>query len=165
MRMNGSNTPLTYGKLLKQQKTSLFPFPEPQGGGGLPYVGLLHENASAAEHINGRLYKRGASTGVTAGILDQHKAACNMKDDKHVSGDKPSDEYLFIPDTSELFAARGDSGSVVYDFKGGIVGLLNRGQEPINSGKGYAIITPIELVFEDVKSFLGDEAEIRIAQE
>ncbi|KAF5631333.1 hypothetical protein F25303_9705 [Fusarium sp. NRRL 25303] len=157
---------LTYGKLLKQQKTSLFPFPEPRGGSGLPYVGLLHEKASASQHTNGRLYKRGSSTRVTAGILDEHKAACTMTDDMHVSGGNPSTEYLFIPSKHlPVFALRGDSGSVVYDFKGGIVGLLHRGQEPNNSKTPYAIITPIELVFEDIKSFLGDQAEIRIAEE
>ncbi|KAF5243254.1 hypothetical protein FANTH_8263 [Fusarium anthophilum] len=154
----------TYGKSLKQQKTSLFPHPETQGGGGLPYVGTLHEQASAAEPTNGRLHKRGSSTDVTAGVLDQHKAACIIKDDKHVSGDNPSNEDLFISDTVKLFSARGDSGPIVYDFKGGVVGLLHRGQIPTNSEKPFPTITPIELVFEDIKSFLEDEAEIRIAE-
>ncbi|KAF5976233.1 hypothetical protein FBULB1_7008 [Fusarium bulbicola] len=157
---------LGFSKLLKAQKTSLFPYTEPQGGGRLPYVGTFNQKASAAEPTNGRPYKRGSSTRVTARVLDRRKAACIMKDNKHVSGDNPSNKYLFISNTVKLFATRGDAGwSIVYDFERGVVGLLHRGQMPTNSKKPHAIITPIGLVFEDIKSFLGDEAEIRIAED
>ncbi|KAF5968509.1 hypothetical protein FCOIX_11358 [Fusarium coicis] len=64
------------------------------------------------------------------------------------------------------FWAPGDSGSVVFDERAGIVGLMIRGHQNNNSyNHGYGYVTPIEYVFKDIKDLLkGHVLDIRIAE-
>ncbi|KAF4345316.1 hypothetical protein FBEOM_720 [Fusarium beomiforme] len=142
----------TFDKPLKQQKNSLLPLPQPKGGSTLPYTETL--------------YKKGSRTGVTKGSFYDLKASCQLKDDDHVSP-RPSNEFIFMSDSAkDVFAAPGDSGSIAYDSTGAVLGLLHRGHQPNGTNdEPYAYVTPIELIFKDIKEFLNDDAEIRIVEE
>ncbi|KAF4980042.1 hypothetical protein FZEAL_3904 [Fusarium zealandicum] len=122
------------------------------------------------------VWKVGTATGPTTGEFHQLKADVCLTDDKHIWKDDKdllagcSSEYLFQPtdtdtDMNTIFAAPGDSGSVVFDDEGGVVGLLCRGQRPNGStDRGFACVTPIEHVFQDIKDFSkGQITGIRIA--
>lgn len=66
-----------------------------------------------------------------------------------------SAEYIFCGapacPTRSFAEQRGGAGAVVYDRKGGILGLVAAGQVPQQSKQGYPIVTPIEDIFEDIK--------------
>ncbi|GKU08174.1 unnamed protein product, partial [Fusarium langsethiae] len=129
---------------------------------------LKNATQSISEKTRGqrcfRAFKLGATTGATAGTFHEVKMDVQLKDDRHLK--RPvSSEYVFQPRGRPRFAARGDSGSAVYDDQGCIVGLLFTGQVPINgpdSGVGY--VTPIEYVFKDIMdTFKGEITDIRVA--
>ncbi|KAK0705449.1 hypothetical protein B0H67DRAFT_499264, partial [Lasiosphaeris hirsuta] len=63
------------------------------------------------------------------------------------------------------FATHGDSGSVVWDKEGRVVGLLFTGQAPQGSAAStLAYVTPIHDVLEDIMKFSqGAIKEIRLA--
>lgn len=99
-----------------------------------------------------------------------------MAEDAHVkrfmAKDYKSTEYVVQPvlmdsDGRLKFCAPGDSGSVVFDSDGGVLGLFFRGSKPLNSADdGYGLVTPIELVFQDIIAFSkGGITEIRVAED
>ena len=116
------------------------------------------------------VYKYGVATGYTSGTYHRYKVDCRIRHDKYM-GMRPSGEFLFVPhETLEiggtpLFASNGDSGSVVFNRLGYVIGLLFTGQKPKEStDTGYALITPIEDVFADIKKFAdGAITDIRIS--
>ena len=114
-----------------------------------------------------KIFKYGARTGLTPGFYHNFKTKCRLQHDQHAGMDmKPSDEYVFIPtevgyervmdeywNTDPMFSKDGDSGAVVYDESGNVLGLLYTGQTPKEAGsRGYAIITPIEDILADIKA-------------
>lgn len=143
----------TFGMILKDQSRSI-------------------EDLSGVEwSSNGSsVYKVGATTRATT--AESHKAVdtVTLIDDKHLKV-PPSKELAFGPkkhyDNHGVlkFCAHGDSGSVVFDDRGGIVGLLFRGHRNNKSfDDGYGYVTPIEHVFQDIKDFSkGQITDIRIA--
>ncbi|KAG5655703.1 hypothetical protein KAF25_009202 [Fusarium avenaceum] len=114
------------------------------------------------------VYKLGTTSGATCGEFHEFKPDVNLLDDRHL-GNILSTEYVFQQEdvgSGQLFAEPGDSGSVVFDFYGGVVGLVFRGLRPSNDQTvGHAYVTPIEHVFKHIKeSSKGKIVDIRIAQ-
>lgn len=120
-------------------------------------------------------YKRGATTGFTVGKLSVLKTDCTIIEEKHLglgtreSPARPSrysTEYIFCGAEAapiRSFAEQGDSGAAVYDQEGRILGIVFRGQMPQQSRQGYAMVTPIEDVFEDIKKLSeGKVEDIRV---
>lgn len=133
------------GSILKDQSTTIGP--------GNP------------EHV----WKVGATTGPTTATYNNHTVECRLSDDSYLKNDIKnylSTEYIFQSHDGVKFCAPGDSGSAVWDENGGIVGLFFRGHS-INKSfdDGFGLVTPIELVFEDIKQFSkGTITEIRVAK-
>ncbi|XEV05221.1 hypothetical protein FSHL1_010508 [Fusarium sambucinum] len=120
-----------------------------------------------------RVWKVGATTGPTIGEFHKTKSSCTMAEDKHLKGKIPhyaTSEYVYQPaivaGTGKKFCAAGDSGSVVFDKQGAVVGLFLRGSRVTNSfDGGHGLVTPIEHVFRDIRDFSrGAITEIRIAR-
>ncbi|KAG7412947.1 hypothetical protein Forpe1208_v008455 [Fusarium oxysporum f. sp. rapae] len=114
-------------------------------------------------------WKLGATTGATAGEFHEVKFQVDLADDRHLKV-QTSTEYAFQSSHPSIggFGFRGDSGSIVYDERGGIVGLMFRGQVLNTSAQSSALIyvTPIEHVFNSIKgAHRKDEIEdIRVAE-
>ncbi|KAF5620778.1 hypothetical protein F52700_11104 [Fusarium sp. NRRL 52700] len=111
-------------------------------------------------------WKLGATTGATAGEFHEIRFQVDLADDRYL-GVETSTEIAFQSLDTNIgpFSSRGDSGSVVYDESGGIVGLVFRGQVVNNGGKPLVYVTPIEHVFSSIKgAHRKDEIEdIRVA--
>ncbi|KAM0243127.1 hypothetical protein ACHAP5_006917 [Fusarium lateritium] len=112
-------------------------------------------------------FKLGTTTGATCGQFHEFKSSVSLLADRHL-GTIISDEYVFQYGASkpgELFAGPGDSGSVVFDDFGGVIGLLFGGLRPNNSARECVYVTPIEHVFKHIKeSSKGKITNIRVAQ-
>ncbi|KAL4732234.1 hypothetical protein ACLX1H_001244 [Fusarium chlamydosporum] len=134
---------LTFGTQLQPQRQS---------------ISKKHENRCTTG------FKYGAASGATYGEYHEFKTNVNLLDDRHL-GPTISSEYVFQR-ASGNSALKGDSGSVIYDNLGCIVGLLFRGLQPSNDrGNGHVYVTPIEYVFDHIKEFSkGRITDIRIAQ-
>jgi hypothetical protein len=127
----------------------------------------------ASSITNGQLlFKKGASTGLTAGNFSQIRSKVTLGDDAHLEAIMGTDKYhsdelqcIGSPST-EWLAQNGDSGSIVFDSKGRAVGLLFRGHIALQAANSWAYITPIEDVFADIKDFSkGGITDIRIAED
>lgn len=153
---------MTFGELLKDQSQSI----------ETPNQSGLIENPSGVDwpRYRSSVYKVGATTGTTTAEFHVAQDAVILKDDKHLKV-PVSKELAFGPSKHSAnrgerkFCAHGDSGSVVFDDEGGIIGLLFRGHKNNNSfDEGYGYVTPIEHVFQDIKDFSkGQITDIRIA--
>ncbi|KAH6958241.1 hypothetical protein DER45DRAFT_214387 [Fusarium avenaceum] len=116
------------------------------------------------------VWKVGTVTGPTTAKFNKKKQACRMSEDSYLQNSMknyPSTEYIFQPHYGGKFCAHGDSGSIVFDKNGGVVGLFFRGHK-INKSfdDGWGMITPIEHVFEDIKKFSnGAITAIRVARD
>ncbi|KAM0562359.1 hypothetical protein ACHAPJ_002048 [Fusarium lateritium] len=113
-------------------------------------------------------WKVGTTTEATAGYFHKYKPFVRLTDEAYM-GLGPSKEYVFQayksmgPKGNDSFSLPGDSGSVVFDHKGGVVGLLFSGQTPNNTRLGYSFVTPIEHVFDDIKAWSkGEITDIRV---
>ncbi|KAF5707144.1 hypothetical protein FGLOB1_7095 [Fusarium globosum] len=116
------------------------------------------------------VYKIGASSGPKAGSLLCTNNLVTIRDDQYMNP-LPTEEMAFETNRYDYphergFCAPGDSGSVVFDEEGGIVGLMIGGHKNNNSDNhGYGYVTPIEYVFKDIKDLLkGHVVDIRIAK-
>ncbi|KAK3352427.1 hypothetical protein B0T25DRAFT_500520 [Lasiosphaeria hispida] len=118
-------------------------------------------------------FKMGASTRCTAGQLSWVKTTCTITEEKYMAGrsqkERRSTEYVFAPihlDPTIRFGNRGDSGAVVFDKLGRVMGLLFTGERPQQCAAGYSLVTPIEDVFADIKEFsCGQVEDIRLLGE
>ncbi|CCT75285.1 uncharacterized protein FFB20_07151 [Fusarium fujikuroi] len=116
------------------------------------------------------VYKIRASSGPKAGSLLCTNNLVTIRDDQYMNP-SPTEEMAFETHRYDYphehgFCAPGDSGSVVFDEEGGIVGLMIGGHKNNNSDNhGYGYVTPIEYVFKDIKDLLkGHVVDIRIAK-
>ncbi|KAF5624764.1 hypothetical protein F25303_11479 [Fusarium sp. NRRL 25303] len=116
------------------------------------------------------VYKIGSSSGPKAGSLLCTNNLVTIRDDQYMNP-SPTEEMAFETNRYDYphergFCAPGDSGSVVFDEEGGIVGLMIGGHKNNNSDNhGYGYVTPIEYVFKDIKDLLkGRVVDIRIAK-
>ncbi|KAK3353840.1 hypothetical protein B0T25DRAFT_221782 [Lasiosphaeria hispida] len=114
------------------------------------------------------VFKVGASTTWTAGEFSRTKTDCSIREDKYMKQPK-SEEYVYIGLKAQKdfvnFIDHGDSGAVVWDRQGDVVGLLFRGQVPDNGTTAYGLVMPIGDVFDSIKKHSGGRiTDIRIAQ-
>ncbi|KAF5649668.1 dihydrolipoyl dehydrogenase [Fusarium sp. NRRL 52700] len=147
----------------------------------MPYMTFgmqLEEQARSLEALSGLawesrtfdVYKVGASGGLTVGSLLCTNNLVTMRE-YHYMNPSPTEEMAFEPKRytyarEQGFCAPGDSGSVVFDGNGGIVGLMTGGHRNNNSyNHGYGHVTPIEYVLKDIKDLLkGHVLGVRIAE-
>ncbi|GAB1312080.1 hypothetical protein MFIFM68171_02290 [Madurella fahalii] len=118
------------------------------------------------------VYKVGATTAMTLGRFSRMKSDVMIAEDRHASPGL-SEEFAYIQAGSLVsnyegrpaFATHGDSGSVVWDKEGRVVGLLFTGQTPQGTAANtLAYVTPIHDVLEDIMKFSkGAIKEIRLA--
>ncbi|PGH16985.1 hypothetical protein AJ79_01369 [Helicocarpus griseus UAMH5409] len=100
---------------------------------------------------NSYVFKRGRSTGVTAGILGRF-APASMRISSSPTGLHHRALIVNIsPTDGRAFAAAGDSGAWCLNGKGHVVGLVIGGDET----DGTALILPMELVFDDMEQLTG----------
>ncbi|KAK5651827.1 hypothetical protein OQA88_11596 [Cercophora sp. LCS_1] len=131
------------GQLLGPQATSLHSF--------------VRDGFSVTEKVFG--FKKGASTRCTVGQLSAVKSTCRIAEDKHLGRsdkERESTEFVFGPpenNAHRMFGTKGDSGSIVFDRRGKVMGLLFRGGLPQQTKAGYCFVTPIEDVFSDIKRY------------
>lgn len=118
------------------------------------------------------MFKMGARSGPTAAQYSKCKGCLGISESTYISDNRKTDEHYFVPcqpreSENELsLAVSGDSGAVVYDDEGKVVGLLFRGLAPQQISKGsdkfpYTYVTPIEDVFADIKAFT-EADEVRL---
>ncbi|KAK7403238.1 hypothetical protein QQX98_011010 [Neonectria punicea] len=125
-----------------------------------PQAGVSLKTMSAGTKV----FKVGARTQASVGTYSNYKPNCWIADDKYMKRGVSS-EVLVMGLGKEEFANRGDSGAVVFDEQGRVIGLLFSGQKPQQTNSGYALVTPIEDVFQDIKNFSNQAiTDIRIAQ-
>ncbi|KAM7193056.1 hypothetical protein V8F20_008572 [Naviculisporaceae sp. PSN 640] len=125
------------------------------------------------------LYKIGAATDCTIGEFSCMKSTVELKDDKHMNkGNRYSEEFMIVgvspsiteshaqeeseSNTRKPFADKGDSGAVVWDRNGCVMGLLFRGQVPNQTRSGCAYVTPIEHVFGKIKKMDKNIKDIKV---
>ncbi|KAM0339926.1 hypothetical protein ACHAPU_010759 [Fusarium lateritium] len=146
--------PHAMGVCLRDQRSSILPL-----------------DGKSQSHLptTSKIWKVGARTGLTMGKFSEFKSMVRIIDDKHLAA-PVSDEYTFFherPFTQTMFSSNGDSGAIIYDENGCIVGLAFTGCNPsqANSFIGFSYVTPIEYVFSDIKAQSnGEIVAIRIAQ-
>jgi hypothetical protein len=92
-----------------------------------------------------RVLKRGRTTGWTVGRINEFETAV-----KHIDGLATRELVVTNIASDHPFCAAGDSGSLVFDRFGDVVGLLHATIFPT-----AALLTPIEAVFEDIKTCTG----------
>ncbi|KAH6982337.1 hypothetical protein BKA56DRAFT_550287 [Ilyonectria sp. MPI-CAGE-AT-0026] len=145
-------------------KKTIFPddarFPRPETSGS-----LLKDQESSLKNLPGgsSVFKVGTTTKATIGAYSEYKTVCKLSDDNHMKVGV-SEEFTFIgqPVFDDIFIRPGDSGSVVFDKNGCVLGLAFMGWRPQQSRGGYGYVTPIEDIFADIKSG-GTITDIRIA--
>ncbi|UZP40732.1 hypothetical protein NXS19_008548 [Fusarium pseudograminearum] len=138
-----------------------------------PYLldeSLLEETQSDGPD-NSYVWKLSAANGPTVGTYCRNRIACAVAEDKHLrDGASETAEYIYQPDSGCMhgtYCAKGDSGSVVFDKNGKVIGLYSAGIKIRQSfgNEGFGIVTPIEHIFQDIKDFLGDVTAIRVAMD
>ena len=141
--------------------------------GGAGRTGLLKPQTkmSAKGAVPGtNAYKVGARTGATAGCISHYQSRVRLKQDSYMNATF-SDEWVYIghPNLPGIdfrpFGNHGDSGAVVYNSQGEVLGQLFAGQKPQQTyPEGLAYVTRIEDLFKDIKDFSeGQITGIRIA--
>ncbi|KAK3364739.1 hypothetical protein B0T24DRAFT_583621 [Lasiosphaeria ovina] len=173
-RVGGNALPTVQDWRLKGYSDSQMPWKldgyvlEPQGTS-------IHDCVKDVTVVHNKVFgfKMGASTGCTAGELSYVQTNCTIAEEKYMVGrskkDRMSTEFVFAPvelDPMIRFGNRGDSGAVVFDKLGRVMGLLFTGQRPHQTDSGYIMVTPIEDVFADIKEFSrGQVEDIRVLGE
>ncbi|KAK4447984.1 hypothetical protein QBC34DRAFT_495797 [Podospora aff. communis PSN243] len=121
---------------------------------------------------NFEAFKVGASTRCTAGIFSGTRSEIKIAEEAYMPGrsenlnDRTSCESTFIGYRADAFGKRGDSGAVVWDWKGHALGLLFGGQSPNQCDGQYSLVTPIEEVFQSIIDMSdGEVLEVKIRQE
>jgi hypothetical protein len=98
--------------------------------------------------------KRGRSTGVTWGTANEVMS---------VTRDSPvavtSKEWCVLSSISKPFSQKGDSGSVVFDLKGRIAGIMSSGMG-ITDSTDTTYMTPMDWLLSDIKEQLKEPIHI-----
>ncbi|KAL6912826.1 hypothetical protein FSST1_010586 [Fusarium sambucinum] len=129
----------------------------------------LLKGSRSVDPDNSPIWKVGAANGPAIGTYHRNRIACAMVDDYHLKGeDHVTAEYIYQPGNHYrrwTYCAKGDSGSIVFNEDGNVIGLYSTGIEPqkSNINEGFGIVTPIEHIFQDIKDFLGYITDIRVA--
>jgi len=91
--------------------------------------------------------KHGRTSKWTLGYLQDIKSDYHSQSSPIITDELP----VISPAGSPVFSKGGDSGSLVFDVDGFIVGMLWGGQDET----GISYITPIEVILEDIKEACG----------
>lgn len=125
-----------------------------------------HETVPQIADAQSRVFKIGGRTGLATAYFNCYKTDVKMPEwDKYIDGATLSEEYMFFPQSDgRAPALKGDSGAVVYNNRGAVVGLVFSGQKPHNAQQSYMYVTPIQEIFDDIKRLSnGKIADIRVA--
>ncbi|KAK0641354.1 hypothetical protein B0T16DRAFT_419697 [Cercophora newfieldiana] len=126
-----------------------------------------------------RVYKLGASTTCSIGLFERLQPDVVVGEEQYMEGrgkpdgetehgklDLRSSEYMFFGEQVGAetlpFSRTGDSGSLVWNSVGQVVGVLFRGCNPqqVNGKKpGISFVTPIEDIFKSIKEVSNGEIE------
>ncbi|OBS20756.1 hypothetical protein FPOA_07096 [Fusarium poae] len=129
----------------------------------------LLEGTQSVDPDNSPVWKVGAANGPAIGTYHRNRIACAMVEDSHLrSEDHETSEYIYQPGNHYrrlTYCAKGDSGSIVFNKHGKVIGLYSTGIKIRMSldNEEFGIVTPIEHIFQDIKDFLGDVTDIRVA--
>ena len=152
-----------------------FPNPRTLGATLRPRGGTSLKTASAGRPV--RVFGVGAASGVICGTFSHVKSAIKIGGDGYRSDRGPAGErrghasweYFYVEARIDYGrhwpSTQGDCGAVVFDQHGAALGLVFGGQiVPRQSRQPLAYVTPIEDVFEDIKSSSqGKILDIRVA--
>ncbi|KAK6519067.1 hypothetical protein TWF281_003756 [Arthrobotrys megalospora] len=97
------------------------------------------------------VFKIGRKTGPTFGIISGVRDGVNLKENLG-----KTKEWCVVGRNGTEFAAAGDSGSLVFNEKFQVVGILTAGCD--NQGR-LTYITPIKLVLADIEKATGEKLE------
>jgi hypothetical protein len=102
-----------------------------------------------------RVMKYGRTTHWTAGVSNELWSDCQREPGRITT------EWCILDLPSYgRFSEGGDSGSIVFDYKGRIVGVLHGGGAPKSVGMDMTYITPIEWLFENIEKTLGATVDL-----
>lgn len=110
-------------------------------------------------------YKIGAISGATVGQYNKYRSVTWMNHDGRLPC-RPTMEHQFLaPEHGAApFAEQGDSGAVVFDSKGQVMGIVLSGHTPQQARPGaYALVTPIEDVFRHIRLSGNKVKNVRVA--
>jgi len=126
------------------------------------------------------VFKIGSITATSIGYFNELKPTCVIREEAHLKlsaapdpekgrPKRMSTEYTFMGhlqhDENRPFADQGDSGAVVFDIHGRVLGLVFSGFRPQRGDGAYVLVTPIEDVLEDIKDLSkGEITAIRVAE-
>lgn len=99
--------------------------------------------------------KRGRSTGYRGGCINEYQL---FSQETGAGGQQLYSTELAVLNLvrENGFSIRGDSGSVVWDKAGNVIGLMHAGAYyGGDGGSDWTAVTPIELVFKDIKALTG----------
>lgn len=120
------------------------------------YVPFQEVQNSKVEDSDGfpsfRVVKYGRTTHWTVGVSNEVLSDCQRENGRI------SKEWCIIDEDTRragAFSDRGDSGAIVFDFKGRIAGIIHGGGVPKASGKSMTYATPIEWLFENIERTMG----------
>jgi hypothetical protein len=120
------------------------------------YVQFQEVQNSNVEDTDGfpsfRVIKYGRTTHWTVGVSNEVLSDCQRENGRI------SKEWCIIDEDTRrerAFSDRGDSGAIVFDFKGRIAGMIHGGGVLKASGKSMTYATPIEWLFESIEQALG----------
>jgi hypothetical protein len=98
-----------------------------------------------------RIVKCGRTTGWTIAEAGGIKSDC-----QRTMGTISTEMFIPDPSPSAPFSAVGDSGAIIFDFRGRAVGMIHGGNVIQGSNEKIAsYATPIEDLFEDIQQQLG----------
>jgi hypothetical protein len=96
-----------------------------------------------------RVVKHGRTTGWTAGVVNELTSEL-----QRAPGEISRELCVINMPSDREFTKGGDSGALVIDYHGRIVGLVHGGGSPVGSGSNFHYVTPIEWLMEDIISVL-----------
>ena len=96
-----------------------------------------------------RVIKYGRTSQWTAGVSNEIRSECQREPGMFTR------EWCILDLSSQFpFSNRGDSGSIITDYRGRIVGMLHGGLQRVGSGMDTTYATPIGCLLEDIRATL-----------
>ncbi|KAI5999616.1 hypothetical protein EDD15DRAFT_2237830, partial [Pisolithus albus] len=151
-----------------QYLSQMYPRPEDSANSDYPMDGLLqasrivqpHEIRDAADldaHDEECLFvvKNGMRTGTTVGQLNGMESFTRVYDENGIKGTSTEIAVLPYGYMNSPFSAPGDSGAIVLDRNGGIVGMLTGGAG-VTDNTDVSYLTPYWWLEQEIKRYFPD---------